>query len=156
MLSHFSHVQLYVILQTVTHQAPLFMRFSRQEYWSGLPCPPPGDLPDPGIKSKSLMCLLHFRQILYCWAIREAQNMLRSGQVGNSMYWSALPSSSLLQPLLFLQPCKTNLISTQQWANHWPKEADICPRPQRKQESAGIKPKALVSDCQRSDPGSAG
>ena len=32
-----------------THQAPLFMEFSRQEYWSGLPCPSPGDLPDPGI-----------------------------------------------------------------------------------------------------------
>ena len=38
---------------TVVHQAPLSMRFSRQEYWSGLPFPPPGDLPDPGIKSKS-------------------------------------------------------------------------------------------------------
>ena len=32
---------------TITHQAPLSMRFSRQEYWSGLPFPPPGDLPDP-------------------------------------------------------------------------------------------------------------
>ena len=35
-------------------QAPLSMRCSRQEYWSGLPCPPPGDLPYPGIKAKSL------------------------------------------------------------------------------------------------------
>ena len=35
----------------IAHQAPLSMAFSRQEYWSGLPCPPPGDLPDPGIKS---------------------------------------------------------------------------------------------------------
>ena len=34
---------------TVAHQAPLSMEFSRQEYWSGLPCPPPGDLPDPGM-----------------------------------------------------------------------------------------------------------
>ena len=34
----------------VAHQAPLSMGFSRQEYWSGLPCPPPGDLPDPGIE----------------------------------------------------------------------------------------------------------
>ena len=40
---------------TVVHQAPLSMGFSRQEYWSGLPCPPPGDLPDPGIKPASLM-----------------------------------------------------------------------------------------------------
>ena len=38
-----------------SHQAPLSMGFSRQEYWCGLPCPPPGDLPDPGIKPASLM-----------------------------------------------------------------------------------------------------
>ena len=40
---------------TVDHQAPLSMRFSRQEYWSGLLCPPPEDLPDPGIAPTSLM-----------------------------------------------------------------------------------------------------
>ena len=49
-LSHFSSIWLFVTLWTVTHQAPLSMGFSRQEYWSGLPCPPPGDLPDPGIE----------------------------------------------------------------------------------------------------------
>ena len=49
-LSCFSCVQLFVTLWTVDHQAPLPMVFSRQEYWIGLPCPPPGDLPDPGIK----------------------------------------------------------------------------------------------------------
>ena len=38
---------------TVAHQAPLSKRFSRQEYWSGLPFPPPGDLPNPGIKPRS-------------------------------------------------------------------------------------------------------
>ena len=38
---------------TVAHQAPRSMGFSRQEYWSGLPCPPPGDLPDPGMKPES-------------------------------------------------------------------------------------------------------
>ena len=36
-----------------SHQAPLSTGFSRQEYWRGLPCPPPGDLPDPGIELKS-------------------------------------------------------------------------------------------------------
>ena len=40
-------------LWTVARQAPLSMGVSRQEYWSGLPCPPPGDLPDPGIKPAS-------------------------------------------------------------------------------------------------------
>ena len=44
-----SRVRLFATLWTVTHQAPLSLGFSRQEYWSGLPCPPPGDLPDPGI-----------------------------------------------------------------------------------------------------------
>ena len=54
MLCHFSHAQLCVTLWTVAHQAPLSMGFSREEYWSGLPCPPPGDLPDPGIEPVSL------------------------------------------------------------------------------------------------------
>ena len=38
---------------SVAHQAPLSMGFSRQEHWSGLPCPPPGDLPDPGVEPGS-------------------------------------------------------------------------------------------------------
>ena len=42
---------------TVACQAPLSMEFSRQEYWSGLPFPPPGDLPDPGIETVSLESL---------------------------------------------------------------------------------------------------
>ena len=55
MLSYFSCVRLFVTLWTVALQAPLSRGFSRQEYWSGLPCPPPGALPDPGIKPTSLM-----------------------------------------------------------------------------------------------------
>ena len=54
MLSHFSCVRLFAALWTVTHQALLSIGFFRQECSSGLPCPPPGNLPDPGIKSKSL------------------------------------------------------------------------------------------------------
>ena len=41
-------------LRTVACQAPLYMGFFRQEYWNGLPCPPPGDLPEPGIEPGSL------------------------------------------------------------------------------------------------------
>ena len=55
MPSHCSRVQLFVTLSTVARQAPLSMGFSRQEYCSGLPCPPPGDLPNPGIEPASLM-----------------------------------------------------------------------------------------------------
>ena len=54
-LSHFSDVQLILTVWTVVCQAPLSMGFSRKEYCSGLPCPPPGDLPNPRIKPTSLM-----------------------------------------------------------------------------------------------------
>ena len=50
---HECSVQLFATPWTVAHQAPLSMGFSRQEYWSGLPFPPPGDLPNPGIKPAS-------------------------------------------------------------------------------------------------------
>ena len=53
MLCCFSHVWLLVTPRTIAHQAPLSMEFSRQEYWSGLPCSLPGDLSNPGIKSMS-------------------------------------------------------------------------------------------------------
>ena len=54
-LNHFSHVQLFATPWTVAHQAPLFMGFSRHEYWSRLPFPPPGDLPHLGTELTSLM-----------------------------------------------------------------------------------------------------
>ena len=57
MLSHFRGVQHIATVWTVAHQAPLFMGFSRQEYWSGLPCLPPGDLPNPGMEPTSLISL---------------------------------------------------------------------------------------------------
>ena len=57
MLSCFSPVQLFVTLWTIACQAPLPLEFSRQESWSGLPCPPPGDLPDPGMETVSLTSL---------------------------------------------------------------------------------------------------
>ena len=51
----FSHVQLFVTPWTTACQAPLSMEFSKQDYWSGLPHPLSGDLPDPGIKPESLV-----------------------------------------------------------------------------------------------------
>ena len=62
MLSRFSHVRLCATLWTVAHQASLSMGFSRQEYWSGLPFPSPGDLPNPGVKPASLTPNL-------CWQV---------------------------------------------------------------------------------------
>ena len=53
MLSHVSNLHLFVTLWTVAHQASLSVGFSRQEYWSGLPFPPPGDLSNPRIETAS-------------------------------------------------------------------------------------------------------
>ena len=55
MLSHFSHVWFFATLWTVAYQAPLSMGFSKQEYWSGLPCPSPGDW------THISLCLLHWQ-----------------------------------------------------------------------------------------------
>ena len=60
MLSHFSHVWLCVTLWTAACQVPLSVGFSRQEFWSGGPCPPPADLPNPRIKP-ALLSNLHGR-----------------------------------------------------------------------------------------------
>ena len=57
-LSCFSHVWLFANLWTIVCQAPLSMGSSRQEYWTGLPFPPPEDLPDPGIKLTFHACLV--------------------------------------------------------------------------------------------------
>ena len=53
-ISSFSHVRHFATQWTVALQASLSMAFSRQECWSWLPCPPPGDLPDPEVKPASL------------------------------------------------------------------------------------------------------
>ena len=54
-LSHFSRVRVFVTPWTVAHQVPLSLGFPRQEYWSGLPCSAPRDLPNPGIEPASLV-----------------------------------------------------------------------------------------------------
>ena len=62
MLSHFSCVRLLETLWFVVHQAPLSMEFSKQEYYSVLPCPPPWDLSDQGLNLCPL-CLLHWQMV---------------------------------------------------------------------------------------------
>ena len=66
-----SCVWLIVTSRTVAHQAPLSMEFSRQEYWSGLLFPPPGDLPDPGLNPMSCISFIG-RWVLYHWTTWEA------------------------------------------------------------------------------------
>ena len=60
MLSHFSHLRFFMTFWTAAHQAPLSMGLSKQEYWSGLSCPPPGIFPTQGSNSCPL-CLLHWQ-----------------------------------------------------------------------------------------------
>ena len=90
MLSHFSRVWLFVILWTVAHQAPLSMEFSRQEYWSGLPFPPPGDLPDQEIKPVSL-----------------TSPALAEGFFTTSATWEALSHSAAAAATKTFQSCPT-------------------------------------------------
>ena len=73
MLNCFSGVWLFETLWIAAHQAPLSMGFSRKEYWGGLPCPSPGDLPDQGFNSHllQLLQLLHCKWTLYRWANGE-------------------------------------------------------------------------------------
>ena len=81
LLSHFSCVQLCATPQTAADQASLSLGFSRQEHWSGLPFPIPGDLPSPGIEPISLAsaALMHWRaDSLHC-ATWEAPELLKPG-----------------------------------------------------------------------------
>ena len=68
-----SPVQLFAAPWTAAHQAPLSIAFPRQGYWSGLPFPSPGDLPDPGIKPTSLMSAASVGRFFTTGATWEAQ-----------------------------------------------------------------------------------
>ena len=70
---------LFVTPWTVARQAPLSTGFPRQEYWSGLPCPPPGDLPDPGIEPSSPSSPALARGFFAASATREALELLGPG-----------------------------------------------------------------------------
>ena len=75
-LSQCNRVRLFANLWTVAHQAPLSVGFSRQEYWSGLPRPPPGDLPNPGIEPTSLVSPALAGGFFITSATREAAKTL--------------------------------------------------------------------------------
>ena len=84
---------------TVAHQAPLSMGFPRQDYWSGLPFPLPGDLPKPGIKP-SLLCLPHCRQIVFLSHQRSLISLLshQRSLIYLLIYYSLPPSLSSFSP----------------------------------------------------------
>ena len=78
-LSCFSRVRLFATLWTIDIQAPLSMGLSRHEYWSGLSCPPSGDLPDPGIEPASLISPALAGGFFTTSATREAPAVHQSG-----------------------------------------------------------------------------
>ena len=82
-----SHVRLCGPMDCVACQASLSMGFSRQEYWSGLPCPPPGDLPDPGIEP-CLLCPQTYNPRLVGSFTTEPAGKL---EFSRQEYWSGLP-----------------------------------------------------------------
>ena len=104
LLSRFSHVWFFVTLWTGTFQAPLSMGLSRQEYWCGLPCPPPGDLPNSGIeptppalqedslpteppgKPPKKICWNPNLQYLWIWPYLETGS-LQTSSVNIKSYW---------------------------------------------------------------------
>ena len=77
-----SGVQLFATPWTVAYQASPSMGFSRQEYWSGLPFPSPGDLPDPEIEPRSL---LHCRQTLYPLSQMQTKTIMRYHFISSRM-----------------------------------------------------------------------
>ena len=107
-LSHFSPVRLFATPWTVACQAPLSMGFSRQEHWSGLPFPSPGDLPNPGIKpgsptlqvdslpaeppGKKVKLLSCVRLFATPWTV--AHQAPPSIEFSRQEYWSGLPFPS--------------------------------------------------------------
>ena len=100
-LSRFSRVWLFATTWTAARQAPLSMAFSRQEYWSGLPCPPPGDLPQPGIEPEPLMSPAladEFFTTSITWeALMQSERCPRhprknrKGAQEKELWWSAVP-----------------------------------------------------------------
>ena len=100
MLIHFSRVRLFVTLWTAALQAPLCIGFSRQESWSGLPCPPPGDLPNPGMETHISEVSCIGRQVLYHW---PAQSYGRLGP-DNTLLWGRPLSCRVLRSLPDLHP----------------------------------------------------
>ena len=103
-LSRFSHVRLFVTPWTAALQPPLCIGFSRQEYWSGLPCPPPGGLPNPGMETRISEVSRTGRQVLYhC----PAQSYGRLGPDnallwGQPLQWRVLSSLPDLHPWMLV------------------------------------------------------
>ena len=99
-------VWLFATPLTIAHQTPLTMGFSRQEYWSGLPCPPPGDLPNPGTKPRSPTLqadsLLTESSGKTTWFLSTCKNEIRVDETHSNNVVTYLHLSKLIKFFLFL------------------------------------------------------
>ena len=111
-LSRFSHIRFFATIWTIAHYIPLSMGFSRQEYWSGLLCFPPGDLSSPGTEPASFMSpqfspvqsLSHVRLLVTLWTAA------RQASVPITNYWSLLKLKSTES--VFPSKCSSAVISS--------------------------------------------
>ena len=111
---------------TVAHQAPLFTGFPRQEYWSGLPFPPPEDLPNPGIKPESCVSCIYpeppgkafMKNNCFQKNVGELYILpisLLSGLIENSWILSSASPFNLLQSVALVEVDKANPAYTDKW-----------------------------------------
>ena len=118
-LSHFSHVWLLVTIWTVALQASLSMGFSRQEYWNGLPCSPPGDLPDPRIDPASFVSpTLAGELFTTTW----------EACITGYIYWNCLCLSNIHSVHIMFRECQAwhNRIYRNSWSRSHP-QLCVCP-----------------------------
>ena len=118
-LSHFSHVWLLVTLWTVACQASLSMGFSRQEYWNGLQCPPPGYLPDSGIEPSSFVSpTLAGEFFTTTW----------EACITGYIYWNCLYLSNIHSVHIMFRECQAwhNRINRNSWSRSHP-QLCMCP-----------------------------
>ena len=111
-LSRFSHIRLCAILWTVASQAPLSMGFSRQKYWSGLWCPPPGYLPNSEIKPMSSALAVSFFTTGLPWWLRQWSVCLQWGRTGFNPWVGKIPWRRKWQPTPVFLPG-----NSQEWRN---------------------------------------
>ena len=114
-----------VNLRTIAHQAPLSMEFSRQEYWSGLPFPPPGDLPDPGTEPTSLTSPTFEGRFFTTSAPREA---LKYGWQGTKTPQSPTATSEAFETQAGTRTCPLHTPTPEGWASHPSHPSSSSPR----------------------------
>ena len=120
LLNCFSYVWFFVSLWIIASQVPLSMGFSGQEYWSGLPCPPPGELLDPGIKPTSLTSPV-LADKGFPGDSTGKESVCNAGDLGSIPGWGRSPEEGKGYPLQYsgLENSMVYFTGLQRVANDW-------------------------------------